>query len=234
MERKSSNVKRRRRYDASRRREQARRSQQDVIDAARRLFLADGFASTTIAAIAAEAGVSVETIYKSFGTKPNLLRAIRDQGLAGEGPVHAEQRSDEMRAAESDPRKVIENWSRLAMEVAPRTAPILLLVRSAAAVEPELATLHEEMERDHLARMAHNARYLVDGGHLRPGITPEKARDVLRAYSSSELYELLVLRQGWTVEEWAQFIAEGMIAALLPAKGPRPAGPSRRRGVGST
>jgi AcrR family transcriptional regulator len=223
MERKSSNVKRGRRYDASGRREQARRSQEAVIDAARRLFLADGYAATTIAAIAAEAGVSVETIYKAFGSKPNLIRAIRDQGLAGQGPVHAEQRSDEMQASETDPRKVIRNWGRLATEVAPRTAPILLLVRSAAAVEPELAALDDEIERDHLKRMAHNARYLVDGGHLRPGITPTRARDVLVAYSSAELYDLLVVRRGWTIDEYGEFIAEAMIAALLPDKRPRAA-----------
>ena len=88
--------------------------------------------------------------------------------------------------------------------------------------------------RDMARYLQPHARYLVEGGHLRAGITPEKARDVLRAYSSSELYELLVLRQGWTLEGWAQFIAEGMIAALLPAKGPRPVRSSRRRAAGST
>jgi AcrR family transcriptional regulator len=227
MERKSPKVKRGRNYDATGRREQARRSQQAVIATARRLFLANGYAATTIAAIAAEAGVSVETIYKSFGNKPNLVRAIRDEGLAGEGPVHAEHRSDEIQATEADPRVVIRSWGRLATEVAPRTAPILLLVRSAAAVDPDLAALDEEMERDHLARMTHNARYLVDGGHLRPGITPERARDVLVAYSSAELYDLLVVRRGWSVEEWGEFVAEAMIAALLPNEPSKPA----RRGA---
>ena len=69
-------VKPKRRYDSPRRAEQARQTRAAVVEAARRLFLRDGFAATTIAAIAAQAQVSVETIYKAFGGKPGLVRAI--------------------------------------------------------------------------------------------------------------------------------------------------------------
>ena len=97
--------------------------------AAQRLFLRDGFAATTIAAIAAEAQVSAETIYKAFGGKPGLVRAICDAALAGEGPVPAETRSDQLQLHEPDPRKIIRGWGELTAEVAPRIAPIMLLVR---------------------------------------------------------------------------------------------------------
>ncbi len=76
-----------RQYDSSSRREQAQRNQKAVLDAAERRFLADGFGTTTIAAVASEAGVSVETIYKSFGNKASLVAAIHQRGLAGRGPV---------------------------------------------------------------------------------------------------------------------------------------------------
>ena len=186
-------VKPRRRYDSARRAEQARQTRAAVVEAARRLFLRDGFAATTIAAIAAEAQVSVETIYKAFGGKPGLVRAICATALAGEGPVPAETRSDELQAQEPDPRKIIRGWGELTIEVAPRIAPILLLVRSAAATDPEMAALRAEMDTGRLTRMTSNARNLAEAGHLRDDITVEQAGEVMWTYSSPELYELLVL-----------------------------------------
>lgn len=211
----ASVVKPSRRYDASGRRAQARRTRTMVLETAQRLFLANGYAATTIAAIAAAAGVSVETIFKAFGNKPGLVRAIHERALAGDESVPTSQRSDEMQAREKDPRRVIWNWGSFAMQVMPRVAPILLLVRSAAATAPELSILWEELEDQRLKRMTHNARYFVDGGLLRQGCTLEEARDVLWAYTSPELYERLVLRQGWPLARWGQFVSNGIIAALL-------------------
>ena len=162
-----------------------------------------------------DAGVSEETVYKAFGNKIALVRAIRDQALAGAGPVHAERRSDRMQASENDPRQIIRGWGVLTMEVAPRVAPVLLLVRDAAASDPELARLQAEMDAARLTRMTHNARTLLKGGHLREGLTLDAATDVLWTYSSPELYEMLVIRRGWAVERYGRFIADAMIAALL-------------------
>src|SRR5215467_1199664 len=117
MEQNLSAVNTRRRYDSSGRRERARQTRGEIIDAARELFLARGYAATTVAAIAGTAHVSVETIYKGFGGKPGLVRAIIEQGLAGEGPVHAEQRSDHIRDTEPDPRRIITAWGAFAVEV---------------------------------------------------------------------------------------------------------------------
>jgi AcrR family transcriptional regulator len=219
MESNQVRVKPRRRYDSSRRRQQATQTRTEILSAAQRGFLTDGYAATTIASIADIAGVSVETIYKTFGGKPGLVRAIHGQGLAGAGPVPAYVRSDEMRLSEADPRQVIRNWGTLTTEVAPRVAPILLLIRSAAASDPDMAALHDEVVAERLARMELNARRLDERGDLRAGISLAEARDVLWAYSSPELYELLVVRQGWPLERYGRFVAEGMIAALLPPGG---------------
>ena len=216
MESNQLSVKPRRRYDSSRRRHQATETRAEILDAAQRLFLSNGYAQTTIAAIADVAGVSVETIYKTFGGKPGLVRAIQSQGLAGTGPVPAYRRSDDMRLSETDPRQVIRNWGTLTTEVAPRVAPILLLIRSAAASDPDMAALHDEVVQERLSRMELNARHLYERGDLRVGISLEEARDVLWTYSSPELYELLVLRQQWPLERYGRFVAEAMIAALLP------------------
>jgi AcrR family transcriptional regulator len=207
-------VKRRRSYQSGRRTQQARETREAIVDAAQALFLDTGF-TTTIAAIAARAGVSVETIYKGFGGKPGLVRAICQRALAGEGPVPAEQRSDELQSTEPDPREIIRGWGVLTTEVAPRVAPILLLVRAAAIADPEMAQLKTELDTARLTRMTRNAKSLATGGNLKPGLTVRKAAEVMWTYSSPELYELLVRTRGWPLGRYGAFIADAMIAALL-------------------
>jgi AcrR family transcriptional regulator len=211
-------VKRRRRYDVTGRRARALQVQRAIIDAAERLFVRDGFQSTTIAAVAAGAGVSAETIYKTFGSKTGLVRAIREHRLAGDAPVHAERRSNALQQKERDPRRIIEGWGRLAIEVAPKVMPILQLVAAAAPGDPAMARLREELDLARLERMRQNATRLARAGHLRDGMRARDAAEVLWACSSPELYELLVSRRGWTPARYARFIVEVMISGLLPPK----------------
>ena len=193
---KSRKVKATRSYDASLRRQQARRSHDRIIEMAQLRFLTDGYGSTTISAIAEDAGVSVDTIYKSFGGKPGLIRAMSARALEGTGPVPAEQRSDELQARSRDPRKLISRWGVFVTEIAPMAAPIMLLVRDAAGSHPELRPLLEDLHADRLRRMTDNARRLSAAGHLRPGISVADAATVMWTYTSPELYELVVLRRG--------------------------------------
>jgi AcrR family transcriptional regulator len=217
MEPKRPPVKRKRAYDSTRRREQARQTRDAILDSARWMFLRDGFAPTTIAAVAAAVAVSPDTIYKTFGGKAGLVRAICERALAGAGPIPAETRSDALQADEPDPRKIIRGWGALTIEVAPRVAPILLLVRAAGASDPEMAALYAEMGAQRLVRMTHNARNLDAAGHLRAGLTVEHAGELLWTYSSPELFELLVFTRSWPLDRYAAFISDAMIAALLPS-----------------
>lgn len=217
MDARRRDVKSVRRYDSSGRLLAAERTRARVLDMARQRFLAAGYAATTVAAISADAGVSVETIYKSYGGKAGLVRLLRDIALQGAGSVPAEQRSDQQAAATGDPREIIRGWARLTTEVMPRVAPILLLVRAAAAADEEMASVRRETEDARLDRMEHNARYLVDGGQVRDGLDIRRVRDVLFTFSSPELYELLVLRQNWSLDEYGGFIADGIAAAVLEA-----------------
>ena len=206
----------RRRYDSTGRRERARQARDQIVGIAEDLFLSGGYAATTVAAIAARAQVSVETIYKGFGGKPGLVRAIIEKGLAGRGPVPAEQRSDRIRDTEPDPRRILTAWGEFTAEIAPRTVPILLLARDAAAADPELAALLDEVSAARLERMTVNARGLHEAGHLRPGLTVAEAADILWTYSSAEFWELLVVRRGWSPGQHGRFVAQALIAALLP------------------
>jgi AcrR family transcriptional regulator len=216
MERNDVEVKTKRRYDASRRRAQATQTQNTILDIARREFLEHGYAATTVARIAAEAGTSVETAYKAFGGKSGLVRALWNRGLAGQGPVPAPARSDLLSSTETDPVRVLRGWGMFATEVAPEVAPIMLLVRGAAATDSDMADLLAEAEAQHRARMRHNARRLQKRGWLRRGIGLAEATDILWTYSSAELYDLLVVKSRWPIKRYGEFIGDALIAALLP------------------
>ncbi len=146
------------------------------------------------------------------------MRAIVEKGLAGQGPVPAEQLSDHIRDTEPDPRRILAAWGAFTAEIAPRVAPVLALARDAAASDPEVARTLDQISAARLDRMTINARGLVDACHLRSGITPAEAADILWTYSSPELCELLVIRRGWTAERYGRFVAQALTAALLPAQ----------------
>ena len=131
------------------------------------LALREAALSQNVSALARTSGIQRRTIYKAFGGKPGLVRAICATALAGEGPVPAETRSDELQAHQPDPRQIIRGWGQLTIEVAPRIVPILLLIRSAAATDHEMAGLRAEMDTSRLSRMTSNARNLAEAGHLR-------------------------------------------------------------------
>lgn len=212
MDRKVGDVKRS--YDARSRQAQAERTRELLLDAARGLLLTDGYAATTMARVARACDVSVESVYKRFGGKPGLVRAVVDKALAGEGRTPAEQRSDALSA--TDPELLLRGWAQLTAEVAPRVAPILLLVRAAASHDQELFELAGELDQTRRRRMTDNAGRLAAAGQLRPGLTVEHAADVLWAYSSPELYDLLVLRSSWELPRYARFVEDGLRAHLLP------------------
>jgi len=209
-------VKSSRPYDSRSRLERARKHRDRILEVARREFFTRGYAPTTVADIARKAKVSAETVYKSFGGKTGLVRALHERGLAGVGPVPAPQRSDAMSAREQDARRILRNWGKLAAEVSPLVAPMMLLVREAAASDPELMALLDETNAQRLTRMRHNGRVLARRGFLRDGVSAERAADVMWALTAPELYELLVVRRGWASARFGEFVATAMIAALLP------------------
>ena len=204
-----------RRYDASRRREQARLKRKAIVAAARQRFLDDGFTATTIATIAADAGATVDTIYKSFGGKAGLLRAMCEDALKGEGSIQAEQRSDAMQASEADPRRMLRGLGTLTTEVAPRIAPLLLLLSSAAEADSAMAQLRADFDAARLARMTQVVQILASKTQLRPGLSVEEAAEIMWVYSSPELYGLLVLTRGWRPERFGEFVGESLVDALL-------------------
>jgi AcrR family transcriptional regulator len=208
-------VKGRRPYNSGSRQASALRNRDAILDVAERRFLEWGFAGTTVAAIATEAGVSVETVYKAFGGKPGIVREIYERGLRGSGTTAAYARSEAMRVEETDPIALMRKWGELTAEVAARVNPILLLVRSGASTDANMAALLERSNADRLERMRHNARFLVARGFLREDVTFEEAVDVMWLHSSPDVYDLLVLQRGWSSERFGRYIGSSMAAALV-------------------
>ena len=213
----SRRVKRRRTYDSSRRREQARQTRRAVLDAAHRLFLDQGYAATTVPQVAAEADVSVETVYKAFGNKPGLVKAVFDVAVMGDDePIPMLQRESVRRnMAEPDPRKKLMAYGEEFCERAARVGPIQLLVKEAAASDAGAAEVWEQLNTERLTGMTFFARHLHESGHLRDGVTWQEARDVLWAHISVELWDLLVNQRGWSNKRYGRWLARQLIAALL-------------------
>ena len=213
----SEDVKPRRAYNSTRRQEQARQTRRAVLAAAHRLFLDEGYAGTTMVAVAADAQVSVETVYKAFANKAGLAKAVFDVAVAGDDEdIPMLQREFVRRnIAEPDPRRKLRDYGEHVAEVGPRTGPILLVVRAAAATDPGAAQVWEQLQDERLTGMTAFADHLAEGGHLRHDVSAEEARDVLWAHNSVELWDLLVNQRGWTDHRFGEWVGRQLMAALL-------------------
>ena len=205
-------------YDASRRRERARARRLAVVLAARDLFERDGFRPTTIAAVAARAGVSAESVYKGFGTKAALAKAVFDLVIAGDDePVPVADRP-EIQAMRDEPdarRKIAMYAGGLAQRQA-RSAKVLILIRDGRHVDDSLAPIWAKLYDEGMAGMTMLGRHLLDTGQLRDGIGLDEVRDLLWNYLAIDHYERLVLTQGWPPERYAQWLTQAITSAICP------------------
>jgi AcrR family transcriptional regulator len=204
-------------YDASGRREQAQARRRAVVVAARALFERDGFRPTTIAAVAERAGVSAESIYKGFGTKAALAKAVFDFVIAGDDepvPVWRRSEADAIRA-EPDVRRKIMLYGRGLAARQQRSAKVQVLIRDGGHTDESLAALWQQLLAERLTGMTMLGRHLIESGQLREGIEPDEVRDVLWTFTAVELYELLVVERGWPLDRYAEWIGHAIAAALV-------------------
>ena len=200
----------RRRYDSRSRRARARESRDAVVTAGRRRFLRDGYHGSTVPGIARDAGVSVETVYKAFGSKAGLLEAVCAATLEDDAVLGSEPPIDV-----PDARVRLVVWAEHHVSVvAPRTAAVLLVVRTSAA-DPTVGRLWRRLRDDSRLRTGRLATDLSAQGDLRPSVTLAEASDILWSLSSPELWAMLVVDRGWAPERFGIWMAETAIASLL-------------------
>jgi AcrR family transcriptional regulator len=207
----------RRRYDSSRRRAQAEATRGDILAAAQRLFERDGYAATTMEAIAAEAGVALKTVYVAFETKSGLLRALWNHLLRGgqdEVPI-GEQRWYRELVAEPDPEGQLRMTARNSRLVKVRIAGVLEVIRSAAPLDSDIAGLWRRIQSDFHANQGVIVQSLQHKGALRPNVSAERATDILWTLNHPNLWQLLVHERRWTPEQYEAWLFETARAQLL-------------------
>jgi AcrR family transcriptional regulator len=213
-------VKPRRRYDSRRRREQAAQTRQDILAAAGALFRERGYAGASMAQIAAEAGVVVETIYRGFGSKRALFRAVMEAVLAGgtaRGDVPVEARPA-IRAVieEPDPHRQIALYAATQPGIHRRSGPLLRALRDGMASDSELKGVWDEMEAWRLEGQGRFVAMLAGKRAIRLGLSIEEARDIVWTLCSLAVHDLLVVERRWTSERYQEWLASALTCALLP------------------
>src|SRR5215210_1786407 len=206
-------VKAKRRYDSSRRRAQAEVTRADILDAAQRRFERDGYAATSMEAIAAEAGVALKTVYVGFGTKGGLLRALWNH-LLRDGrdatPV-AQQGWYRDVLEEPDPERRLRLTFRASRIVKLRIAGVMEVIRGAAQVDPDVAALWDRIQTDFHA----NQRAIAESLELAAGLDVEAAADILWTINHPNVWQLLVGERGWNPDHWERWSADLACAQLL-------------------
>jgi AcrR family transcriptional regulator len=204
-------------YHAPRRREAAAQTRRAILEAATRLYAERGYSAVTMAIIAAEAGVAVDTVYAAVGPKPVLFRLLIERAISGEDePVTAEER-DYVRAiqAEPDARQKLAIYARAIRHIQARLAPLFLALQAAASSEPELAALWTEIGERRATNMRRLAAELAESGALRKDISVDEAADVIWTMNAAEFYVLLVQQRGWKPERYEQWLTDAWQRLLL-------------------
>src|SRR5215203_5427948 len=181
-------------YNSSRRREQAAATRRDILGAAQRLFERQGYAATTMAAIAAEAGVALKTVYLAFETKSGVLRALWNQLLRGdEGEAPVAERSWYREAVEEpDPERQLRLNARNSRAAKTRIAVLLDVIRTAATADPDIEKLWACIQTEFHANQRVIVESLDDKKALKPGLDVDRATDILWTLNHPDVWQLLV------------------------------------------
>jgi AcrR family transcriptional regulator len=212
-----------RRYESPRRRAQADATKRDILAAAQRLFERQGYASTTMAAIAAEAGVALKTVYLAFETKGGVLRAVWNTLLRGESdqPIDEHPWYREV-LDEPDPERRLALNARNSARGKLRVSAIAEVIREAAPSDEEIGALWGRIQSEYRANQRAVVEPLADRGQLAPGLDVERAADVLWQINHPNTWQLLVAERGWTPEEYERWAGDAARAQLLPSDRPKP------------
>ncbi|MGD8166204.1 TetR/AcrR family transcriptional regulator [Herbiconiux sp. P16] len=204
-------------YNSTLRAEQAANTRQRILDAAAACFARTGYAGTSLADIAAEAGVSVETV-KLSGPKRALLLAAFEQAFAGsEGRETIAERDIGQGIRQLDDDALVPGFVHFVAEANRRTSGLWAGFLSAASSDPlvqaELDDLLERRRADFLA----SAAELERRGMIAPASDDERREfaDILSFLVSPESHEQLVRQSGWSMERYEAWLSEAIARLVL-------------------
>ena len=190
-----------------------------IAAAATSLFCSQGYVDTTMAAIAAAASVSVQTLYLRHGSKAAILSAALDVAIAGDAePVALREREDDfiVQAArtESDAARAIAVWVHGARGICDRTHRLYDVIRSAAA-DPEVAQVLDKNRSERAAGHRLLADALATKQAYDPGVPVQRTADLLYALGTEDAYLLFVVDRGWSADEWERWVVDTVSTQVL-------------------
>ena len=189
-----------------------------IAAAATELFCTQGYVDTTMAAIAAAAGVSVQTLYLRHGSKAAILSAALDVAIVGDAtPVPVAEREEDFFAralAAPDAGEAIAIWAHGARRICDRTHGLYEVIRSAAA-DPEVAAVLDKNRQDRTVGHEVFAAGLATKARYRRDLPTQRAADLLYALATEDAYLLFVVDRGWPVDEWERWVVDTLCAQLL-------------------
>jgi AcrR family transcriptional regulator len=206
-----------RRYDSSRRHAATRATKAHVVDVATGLFVDQGYPATTISQIAKESGTPEATLYRLFGSKRGVLKEVLDVAIGGDDePVEYQHRPAVQAAfAAEDPGELIDAFAHLTRAVLHRSAPLQNVLLSSAGVDAEAAEMLALTRQQRRTGQSRIVRALARGGHLRAGLTPAAAADIVYAVMSPEVFHILTIERRWSDARYERWLAEMLKAQLL-------------------
>jgi AcrR family transcriptional regulator len=206
-----------RRYDNTRRLAQARATRLRVIEAAKRLFIENGYPATTLDSVADAADVPLPTLYRLFGSKRSLLTAVLDTSFVGDDEPIAFVDRPAVQAAlsEPDPRRLIAAFAAIAREFMDRSSAMLHVLGTAAQVDDEAAELLTEIRRQRHTGQSRIVAALVERGALERSLDPADAADFTYLLLSPDTHRILTVERGWTPEQYEGWLARALGETLL-------------------
>jgi AcrR family transcriptional regulator len=203
--------------ETGRRARKALENRRRMLDAAEALFTRDGYAATTMNAIADEADMAVQTLYAVFGTKRAILTELIDARVtghddAGSLPDHEDWHAMER---EPDPHRQIALFASIATRIGQRSAAINEVMVAAAGADPEIAALYQGQRQDRYRDERRLARSLARKRALHQGLSEAQAADIIWAIATTRTYRDLVHERRWRADQYQHWLADLLARALL-------------------
>ncbi len=200
-----------------RREQKARATRDRILGAAEALFVRDGYAATTITAIADAADVAVQTVYAVFGTKRAILTELLDVRIVGddEGTSLRDRQDWQDMEREADPRRQVALLASIATRIGHRIAALYEVMAAAAGSDPGIAAMYQDRQQARYQDQGRLARSLSGRGALRAGLSEAHATDIIWTLANPRTHHALVTERRWAPGEYERWLAHTLACALL-------------------